>query len=194
MSKAEISSQMSNSDTVLFFDARRMGENLKEVGVDVINAESESIVSRWYGSNQDINLYFWVDQKRNIIKQQMNFCGQHVEWNILDGVRTGVLIEEDQRQSDQLQETGPKEDGATLKGKVLYDETPIEASIRQAQELIHHAMDVPESERQHLLENFSQSPTLEQMGTDEFCRRFGTTLKDKKEKKSFWKKFMNWMD
>lgn len=78
-----------------YFDPARAGKSLKEVGVDYLQIESRNITSRWFHSNEDVDLFIWLDEFQQIIKQQVSFCGQIVEWNMLDGLKTGVIIEEE---------------------------------------------------------------------------------------------------
>ena len=44
----------------------------------------QNVGSHWYHSDQDADIYIWLDEVGNVIKQQVNFVGQVVEWNIVE--------------------------------------------------------------------------------------------------------------
>ncbi len=84
-------------------NVKEIARNLREVAVDVIETEGTSIVSRWFHAADDVDLLIWTDDEKTIIKYQVSLFGQVVEWNMFDGVKTGVIIEiEEKRKKDEV--------------------------------------------------------------------------------------------
>lgn len=92
----------------MIFDPAGLGRSLQEVGADLIEtSDGSSVLSRWFQSARDVELLIWVDSEKNIIKHQITFFGQVVEWTKHDGIKTGVVIEEESTLSQEqaLRET-----------------------------------------------------------------------------------------
>ncbi len=132
------------------FDPRALGESLKEVAVDYIETEDSNLQSRWFQSDRDADLFIWTDVNRKkvkssqeIIKYQLSFFGQVVEWSIFDGVRTGVIIE------NEIQGENPSE-------VIEFDQQPQKGSLEQATRLLEFVAELDSSEQQHLISVLSQ--------------------------------------
>jgi hypothetical protein len=80
-----------------FFNAEEIGHSLKEVSPLLLKTTHPEITSRWFHSSQDADLFIWFDRNQGVIKQQISFFGQVVEWNIVEGLKTGLVIEEEIR-------------------------------------------------------------------------------------------------
>lgn len=145
----------SERTTPIYFEPSHAGKNLKEVGVDYLQVEDQNIISRWYHGAHDVDLFVWIDQQKNVIKQQISFCGQIVEWNILDGLKTGVVIEE------ELEATSEKPNSSEI---IRFDHKPQNESIRMAVEVIKHIDAMDDVFRQSLLRNFGKGTTPRQTG------------------------------
>jgi len=161
------------------YDAEKFGESLIEVSVESEGSHADSVLSRWFHSDRDIDLFIWQDSQRNIIKQQINFCGQIVEWNILDGVKTGMVV--------QIENNSDKDDES-----ILFDSEPMTTAISQAVELVKYAHHVQEPERKSISFNFKEAPTLSSMNVDEFFKRFGA-VKTADSEKTLWNKIKTWL-
>lgn len=158
----------------LFFEPAQAGRSLKEVGVDYIQVENHNITSRWFHSAHDIDLFIWMDKNQKVIKQQISFCGQIVEWNMLDGLKTGVVIEEELGESNEK-----KVDSSEI---IRFDQNPQKESIRMAVEVIRHIDTLEEVDRSLLLSNFSiHSSQLAQIAAHS----------QKPTLKLLWKKFLS---
>ena len=166
--------------TPLFFNPEDIGHSLEEVSVDVIQTESQKVTSRWLHSAKEADLFIWFDEKQNIIKQQMSFCGQVVEWNILEGVKTGVILEEEEQ---------PGVDASEM---IRFDESPQNTSIGQAIEVLRHVLALTEEDRQLLLENFKKAPVADHLPPEEFLRLYGPS-KDNKTSSPWWVKVLHWL-
>ena len=75
-----------------YFNAKEIAHSFKKMTVDIIKTTNQEVTSIWFHSECDAELYMFKDKNSNIIKQQLIFCGQIVEWNIVEGVKTGALL------------------------------------------------------------------------------------------------------
>lgn len=167
---------LKNTSIYQFFDAKEIGRSFAEVAFDVIETEMQNVVSHWYHSDQDADIYIWLDEVGNVIKQQVNFVGQVVEWNIVEGIKTGVTLEDENNSEPNL-----------AKAFVRFDIRPISEVVRQAKELLEFAHSVDQVLRQTLLDNFTSGVSMATMGSDELLQKFGAHLK-KKEHESILQK------
>ena len=166
-----------------FFSGKTVGKSLKEVAVDLIKTESEDLVSRWYHGKAGADLFTWADRRNNIIKQQLNFNGQVVEWNCLEGLKTGLVVEldmESEKKSNEEVEMKPSE---TIK----FDMSPQNNSIVVALEILQYT-EIDLGLRDQLIGNFKDPKNIENMSPEAFLGRFGSTLKNfqSKEDPGFW--------
>lgn len=141
-----VSKALQNTTTPSFFEPSRAGKSLKEVGVDYLKVESKNITSRWFHSNHDVDLFLWLDEYSQVIKQQVSFCGQIVEWNVLDGLKTGVVIEEEVASGEEN-----KIDQSEM---IQFDPRPQKQAITLAVEVIQNIETIEDLIRSHLLTNF----------------------------------------
>lgn len=148
-----------------FFNAQELGDSLKEVATDLLSTTHQEVVSRWFHSTKDADLYIWLDKSQNILKQQLSFYGQVVEWNIIEGVKTGLIIEDENRGS-----------GMRASEIVQFDSHPQKPPLDQAIELLTHMTALNEDERRELVANFIKSPMSATMDPQEFIDRFGGYL------------------
>lgn len=138
-----MSNTLSERKTPLFFDAAELGKSLKEVGVDYLKVESRDVKTRWFHGPHDVDLFIWVDSKERIIKQQVSFCGQIVEWNVLEGVKTGVVIEHEM------------EDNKIKASEIVkFDERPIARAVQLAVDLVRHTESLEDPKKNLVLYNF----------------------------------------
>ena len=154
-----------------FFDAAVLGESLKEVAIDLIKTDEVEIVHRWFHSAKDADFFIWLDQHNNVIKQQLTFYGQVVEWNIVEGVKTGLIVEDENRQAMKSSDI------------IRFDTSAQRAPIEQALNLLKHITALNDMERHQLSKNLVQGSTSKSMDPEEFISRYGGLLKPKTLKK-----------
>ena len=78
------------------FDPEALGLTFEELAIDVVQGENTEFISRWYRAREaDADLVIWSDGSKRIVKQQICIFGQVVEWNPINGTRTGVVIEQE---------------------------------------------------------------------------------------------------
>lgn len=157
-----------------FVDTRNLGLSLLEVEVDCIDAGNEEIVSQWFHSESDLDLYVWTDSRQNVIKTQIQLGGQIAEWNILDGAKTGIIIEEE-----------PKGGNSAIQQKIQYDKEPLGPFLRQASDIVSFVPSLALEAKNTIIRYLVQSPTFETLHPEELIRRFGTHL-SKNKCFSFW--------
>ena len=160
-----------------YFCTKKLGAALVEKGYDIIEADEDNIISRSFQSGEEVEVFVWSDTHKNVIKQQVNFCGQLIEWNILEGLKTGVIIENE------------LEAGGRIKKEVFYDKTPLKSSLETAVSLLENALQLNENERFLLIDNFENGPTLKELKLAEAKKRFS----NHRTKKSIWQKVRNWL-
>lgn len=130
------------------FEPAQAGRSLKEVGTDYLNVEERNITSRWFHSQHDVDLFLWLDENNQVIKQQVSFCGQIVEWNVIEGVRTGLVIEEEAQGFDEADNS--KMGASEI---IRFDTKPQSSAIQIAIEVIRHVEHMEQELRQMLLTN-----------------------------------------
>jgi hypothetical protein len=164
-----------------FFNSKTVGRTLKEVAVDVIKTSSVDVLSYWYHSNHDADLYTWVDQRQNVIKQQLSFHGQVVEWNCLEGVKTGFIIEAelDGEQKNQEADNLASE-------TIQFDSKPHQPSVVIAVEILQN-INIEAGVLLQLIKNFAEPKDMNDMSPQEFLDRFGLSIKNYQvEDHGFW--------
>ncbi len=151
----------------LFLNIKEAGSSLEEVAVDLVKSEDEELISHWYHSPLDVDLYLWLDSKRNIIKQQLSIYGQICEWNILDGIRTGYVVED---------ESGHPEVVTTI----AYDSSVQSTSVFQTLELLNYAELVPQDFKSVIISNYKNNPIIDDLDPMELLARYGDRFENKK--------------
>lgn len=139
-----------------------IGATLREVDAAVFADRDSKYEFRWFHSDQEVDLFVWLDRRKNIVKQRLNYLGSLVEWNLLEGVRTGVLIEEEAASGEIVAEVEH------------FDEVASTELVRQACDLITHAIAVDSPLRAALCQYYQKSPRLETLSPEEFIMRFGS--------------------
>jgi hypothetical protein len=153
-----------------------LGRSLHEVATDLVVTTHQDVISRWFHSNKDVDLYIWLDKKENVIKQQLSFYGQVVEWNVVEGLKTGLIIEDDEKRPTEI---------------VQFDTHPQSKPIEQALALLNYITALPERERGKLADNFRQDLAAStRLSPEQFIERFGAYLGPEKPKEApeggFW--------
>lgn len=140
---------------------QKIGEGLHEISAELVETGAEPLMTRWFRSEPETDVLYWIDSRKNVIKQQISFYGQVVEWNIIEGIRTGVKVE--------VEVSGQEN---PLEG-LHYDTAPMRFAVGQAIRVLNSARQIHENERLMLVANFEKNPTVERMDMQEFCEKFG---------------------
>jgi hypothetical protein len=166
----------------MLFDAEQIGRTLREVAVDVIETEGSTILSRWFHSKHDVELFLWLDGDQNVIKYQVTFFGQVVEWNVFEGVKTGYIIEE------EVAGHGDE----NVKETIEFDQTPQDSAIERAIRLLEHVPDLPGPHREKICSNLRLRVRGEPDSQDAFIRRYGEVYGKSSKGRGFWKRLKRW--
>lgn len=174
-----------------FFDAASLGSSLKEVATDLVVTTHQDVTSRWFHSSQDADLFIWLDQNQNVLKQQISFYGQVVEWNVIEGLKTGLVIEEDATE---------KVRGSEI---IQFDDQPQRTQLCQALDLLEHITALESGERQRLAQNFEKLHGMSTtMSPIQFLERFNSFKRTNgkvsepypvhKAQSSLWRRLCAW--
>lgn len=150
-------------DVPLYFDPKRAGESLVEVSNDVLQTKKHKVASRWFQGEAGTDLFTWQDLNGNFIKVQLTYCGQIFEWNIVNGVRTGVIVEE-----DASEEVGVK--GSEV---IQFDDSVVEPTVAMAMDLFKNVAVVEESFIEDLLQIVKSNKTIDSMSQEDFWKTYG---------------------
>lgn len=142
---------------VQYFNIRELGATLYEVAVETIDVGHQSLRHHCYHSSLDADLLLWIDQSNNIIKQQAIIYGQIVEWNLVEGLRTGFILEDDSTKED-----------------ICYDREVQNTSFIQAIEFVDHMECIDEELKNRIYKNFIEAPVMKSMSDQEFIVRYGS--------------------
>ncbi len=149
-----------------YFNVRDIGISLKPAGSDMVKTSQQNVVSYWYHSDSDADLIIWKDERQNIIKQQINLLGQVIEWNIVDGIRTGFVIETENTNENEKS-----------KNEIRFDLKPTRTSVHQAIELVQHLICISDDDKKMIADNFQNAPRIASMDPQKFVAQFGRQQK-----------------
>jgi hypothetical protein len=158
-----------------FFNGKSIGKSLKEMAVDLIKTETEDVVSRWYHA-PSTDLFTWTDRGNNIIKQQLHFNGQVVEWNCLEGIKTGLVIEAELGLKPTYNAEGKMEKDRVSES-IQFDTNPMYNCVELALEILENTGFENEI-RVQLIGNFKDPQNITTMDPQNFLDRFGKSLKN----------------
>jgi hypothetical protein len=84
-----------------YLNLQKIGASLKEVGSDYLKVESREVETKWFrDTSGEIDVFIWFNKEKKIIKQQVCIMGQIAEWNMVEGNKTGMLIEDEINKED----------------------------------------------------------------------------------------------
>jgi hypothetical protein len=155
----------------IYFDPQKLGGALKEVGIDYTKVESREIETRWFRDDSgDTDVFIWLNKEKSIIKQQTSIMGQLVEWNIIEGLKTGMIMEDEILKSDQKDQLPQSE-------LIYFDKIVQQQAVLMANNVIQY-MTIDVELKSRLLKNFAKDAPLG-------LRLFQTGLPTADDKKSF---------
>lgn len=74
---------------------KALAQNMNFVSFDVLQVEQYSVKSHWYRHEKGLDIYYFQKDDGRLVKLHIAFFGQVIEWNPLDGTRTGLLMEQE---------------------------------------------------------------------------------------------------
>lgn len=170
----------------LVFDEEVLGLSLRELAVDVIRGERMDFLSRWFQSpKQEADLFIWIDTEKRLVKSQLCLFGQVVEWNPLDGTRTGVIVEEEifGVEDDDVSET------------IRFDARVQSHVIDQAVRVLRHVPGLGDEERALVIHNLRESPKLHKLARERAIRAWAPRVEDisSNRRPTFWRRLKKWV-
>ena len=151
-----------------FFNPERLGQSLKEVSSDLLRVESRDLVGRWFHAANEIDLFLWCDDHRTIVKQQRTLLGQVVEWNIIEGTKTGAIIEEEGVGAEASSSGGPMKASEMIR----FDTSPQTQPIGLAMDVIKHTGALSSVEQKQIISNFFRGQKLSEIAPAEFLAKY----------------------
>ena len=135
-----------NKTAPIYFNPQKVGSQMREIGVDFLRLESsDDIETRWFREPlTETDVFIWFNKNKKIIKQQVSIMGLLIEWNIVEGVRTGMVME-----SEILQEQPASE-------HIHFDQNIQPNTIETAISVIYGMTCIQKQLQQKLIQNFSQ--------------------------------------
>src|SRR5690606_33542894 len=128
--------------------------------------DSREIQTRWFrDASSETDVFVWFGQNRQIIKQQVSMMGLIAEWNIVEGVRTGMILESEISARD-LQMSGLTPDN-TASEVIHFDSSVQQRTLSMAISIIKSSKTIGQDLVQMLLKNFGQAIPFEKKFIDE---------------------------
>lgn len=75
---------------------KTLAQKMNFVSFDTLQMERQSVQSHWFRHEEGLDIYYFQKEDGRLLKLHISCFGQVIEWNPLDGTRTGLLIEEEQ--------------------------------------------------------------------------------------------------
>lgn len=116
---------------------KTLAQRMNFVSFDTLQMETQSVQSHWYRHEEGLDLYYFQKEDGRLLKLHISCFGQVIEWNPLDGTRTGLLVEE--------------EKGGEVFETVHYDARANRESVEQSVVIVQNANAIDEHLRKELL-------------------------------------------
>ncbi len=131
----------------LIYSPQALVKGFAEVSSDIVDTPTSMLLVKWYRS-PFVDLQIWLDKKSDmVIRQQFSFLGLVVEWNHIQGVKTGIV-----------EDVKSKMNSKSWSVKVIYDDILMKHSLNQAIEVLECCQELPE--KVSILQNFNNNPKL----------------------------------
>jgi hypothetical protein len=196
-------------ESAKYFDAEALGASLRQLAVDVVKGESTDFMSRWFrSSHSDADLVIWTDGEKRIIKHQLCFYGQVVEWNPISGTRTGLVIEEEVLEGQTAEQDGEPpvkrpepldREGSDreIAETIRFDKSAQGHVIKQAIQLLGFVHELPENDRSMLIYHLRESPKLHKNARERALKiwapKADELTSDSTRRPNFWKRLRTWV-
>lgn len=142
---------------------KTLAQKMNFVSFDMLHIEDQEIKSHWYSHEEGLDIYYFQKEDGSLIKLHVSFFGQVIEWNPLDGTRTGYMVEQEQ--------------GSEVFETVHFDSRTNSESLAQCLVLLENAICLTQELR-------SELTVLLQLSPQSLSRHLS-------QKKNFWSKFFS---
>lgn len=181
------------------FDAATLGASFQQLAVDVVRGENTDFMSRWFRTpKSDADLVIWTDSQKRIIKHQLCFYGQVVEWNPINGTRTGLVIEEELVVAE-AEARAPKaqrvDENADVSETIRFDKVAQGSVVEQALKLLAHVPDLASEDRAALIYNLRESPKLHKKARERALKTWAPKVDEivSTQRPTFWRRLKSWV-
>jgi hypothetical protein len=166
------------------FDPESLGQSFEEFAIDIVQGESTEFISRWFRADSgEADLVIWIDSAKRIVKQQICIYGQVVEWNPINGTRTGVIVElENEMQADEVSET------------IQFDTRVQNAAVENAIRVLQVIPDLTEADRRSLIFHMRESPKLHKKARERALKTWAPRAEEiiSDQRSSVWTHVRKW--
>jgi hypothetical protein len=160
VSRAVYTDNQDMQTSPFFLDPEKVGASLIEVGVDYQEIESREVQTRWFrGQSSETDVFVWMNRDLKMIKQQISVMGLIAEWNILDGVRTGMIMESELSSKD-LTENGLTPD-TTASEVIQFDKSTQKRTLDISLSILKNMTCLEPELKALMLKNFNQGVAFE---------------------------------
>lgn len=137
----------------IYFDPVRIGQSLREIGIDYLKVESKEIETRWFQhAESETDVFVWFDKNQQIIKQQASHMGHLVEWNIIDGLKTGYLMEAELVQGQVNAQDYPASE------VIHFDKVVHKQTLKNMISIVQNMQCLSDEVKERVLKNFQRYP------------------------------------
>ena len=188
-------SSAKNRTSARYFDAEALGASFEQLAVDVVRGEATDFMSRWFRSTKaEADLVIWTDSEKRIIKHQLCFYGQVVEWNPINGTRTGLIVEEERPAGSDSSPSGEKADDEVSE-TIRFDEFAQDPVVHQAILLLAKVPDLNEADKHALIFNLRESPRLHKKARERALKTWAPKIDEinSTQRPTFWKRLKYWV-
>ena len=123
---------------VSFYNSATVAKIIHEVAVDSVKTSTGLLMSRWYQAGQVASLNLWTTPDGKVVRQKLELLGQLVIWDKENGLRTGLLVDDER-----------------IGERAHYDPTPNLWALKWAYEIITMTEGVPEPFKKQILKNWN---------------------------------------
>lgn len=171
------------------FDAASLGASFQTLAVDVVSGETTDFTSRWFRARLgEADLVIWTDGEKRIIKHQLCFYGQVVEWNPIHGTRTGLIVEEETLESTSGEKVAVSE-------MIQFDPAVQSDVVKQAVSVLQFIPEINDADRSHLIYNLKHSPKLHKNARERALKAWAPKIEEihSNRRPTFWKRLKTWV-
>lgn len=137
---------------------KTLAQRMNFVSFDTLQLENQSVRSHWYRHDDGLDFYYFQKDDGRLIKVHISVLGQIIEWNPLDGTRTGLLVEQEQ--------------GGEVFESVHYDSRANTTSVEQGLVVIENANCLASPLREELIRVLKHSESIKKAPQGFFSRIF----------------------
>jgi hypothetical protein len=130
---------------IKWISPEKLGASTTKVSTDFLKQNGIEVVSEWYHSPHGVDLFIWNDGQGRMLRYQFSLLGLIVEWNINEGLKTGMIVEEEA--------TNPLNKISTS-DLINEDEFPLKSTLEYAFKVLSEMKDLSTQKKQRMLEDF----------------------------------------